>query len=108
MGKEEVLVCGFVHEFLDHDTVAIHRAPKEIYALICKYYLLMKQLEKEEEERLRREREENEKIQEQIQMAIALFQEEFGAELEEELNNLESFLFENDTEEYQALEYGTD
>ena len=34
-------------------------------------------------------------IQQQIQSAIALFQEEFGAELDEELNNIESFQYES-------------
>merc|ERR1719295_1427832 len=99
MGKEEVLVCGFVHEFLDHDTVAINRAPEEIYALICEYYLLMKQWEKDEKERLTREREDR-RIQEQIRLsrlAIASFEEEFGAELDEELNNIASFQSEYDT-----------
>ena len=48
------------------------------------------------EEKAREEEElHNLEIQEQIQQAIAMFQEEFGAELDEELNNIESFQYEN-------------
>eukprot|EP01083_Nonionella_stella_P046837 125441_1 len=45
----------------------------------------------------------NQKIQEQIQAAISMFQEEFGAELDEELNNIESFQYESLPEESQSV-----
>eukprot|EP01084_Bolivina_argentea_P104521 187140_1 len=48
------------------------------------------------EEKVREEEELNNiKIQEQIQQAISMFQDEFGAELDEELNNIESFQYES-------------
>jgi len=46
----------------------------------------------------------NLKIQEEIQRAIALFQEEFGAELEEQLGNIESFQYESEASEQEEAE----
>ena len=92
--NEHRLVCGFVHELLNRDAVVIDKAPTEIFDIILRYYLEMKQWEREENER-RRQMKENLRIQEQIQRAIALFQEEFGAELEDQLRNIEEFQYES-------------
>ena len=94
IGKEDVLVSGFVHQHFERDSVSLVRVPQDIYDLVHRYFMEIKQSEKEKE-RLIEEEKANLRIQEDIQKAIALFQEEFGAELEEELANMEEFRYES-------------